>query len=281
MRRIGGQYGRSNFGLHSEGLTAAPQGRTQPPSGKSEPARRSVSVTNAVPPRLGVEDELRSDQLIRLQEEDRLRIEELHEWAAQEMDSIARNLSLVAQSSRKLDMEARKLLTESIDLAGQCAREIRALSYLLHPAMLDRFGLAVTLQGYAESFARQSGIPVSLKLPPDLGRISRELENTIFRMVQEGLASVRRHSHSRAVAIGLTCEHDRVVLEIKDEGAGLSGEASKTMEQGGRAAASEEILSLRRRVKALGGELLIQRDRDGTTLTAVLPIPPVETPPLP
>src|SRR5439155_299272 len=113
-------------------------------------------------------------------------------------------------------------LLESLELAEQCAREIRTLSYLLHPPLLDELGLASALYYYADGFSKRSGIHVSLDVPAKLGRLPREVETTLFRIVQESLTNIHRHSRSPTAKIRIVRSATHLVLEVIDEGQGMT-----------------------------------------------------------
>src|SRR5581483_5087430 len=139
-----------------------------------------------------------SGRLIQLQDEERRRIaRELHDSTAQSLAALSMNLGALSQeAARKLDNSANRIISESLGLAEQCAREVRTLSYLLHPPLLDESGLSDAVQWYAQGFSQRSGIEVSVEIPSGLGRLARELELALFRIVQESLTNVHRHSGS-------------------------------------------------------------------------------------
>src|SRR5207245_4303626 len=126
-----------------------------------------------------------SSRLLRVQDEERQRLaRELHDGTAQSLSALGMNLSLLRdQASATLSSQARLTLSESVDLADQCIREIRTLSYLLHPPVLEALGLESALKTYVDGFVRRSGICVELMIPPDLGRLPGPVETAIFRIV--------------------------------------------------------------------------------------------------
>jgi PAS domain S-box-containing protein len=212
-------------------------------------------------------------RLLQFQDEERRRIaRDLHDTTAQNLAALVMNLGAVARSVDHLSPRARDAFSESLALARQASREIRTLSYLLHPPMLDEFGLAATLRGYVEGFGKRSGIHVDLDMSPQIGRLSRESEITVYRIVQESLANIYQHSGSKSAQIRIDLNANAVKVEIKDRGRGMAVRAVKKMEKGDAASPGVGIPGMRERVMQLGGELTIQTGKGGTTVTAVLPL---------
>ena len=167
------------------------------------------------------EEELRqlSGRLARSQDEERRRIaRELHDSTAQGLTAMVMNLRAVNQSAARLSQKARGILAETITLAEQCAKEIRTLSYLLHPPLLDEVGLASAVQWYIDGFTRRSNIRVNLEFPPQVPRLKHELEITFFRILQEALTNVHRHSGSKVASVRFVLSHEGVTLEVQDNG---------------------------------------------------------------
>jgi len=136
-----------------------------------------------------------SGRLLRLQDEERRRLaRELHDSTAQLLAGLAINLSVVNESAGALEPRARRVLDESRTLTGRCLKDIRTVSYLLHPPELDELGLQSALASYVDGFAQRSGIQVDLEVAPNLGRLPQEVETALFRVVQEALANIHRHS---------------------------------------------------------------------------------------
>ena len=144
-----------------------------------------------------------SRDLLRAQDYERRRIaRELHDSTAQLLAALSINLSRLQDPG--LEPECRRqALSEASELAAACSAEIRTVTYLLHPPLLDEVGLASALQAYAQGFNQRTGIQVEIQIPPDFGRLSPELETTLFRIVQEGLANVHKHSGSPLAVIRL------------------------------------------------------------------------------
>lgn len=210
-----------------------------------------------------------SSRLLRLQDEERRRIaRELHDTTAQTLVALTMNLTRIRQECGQCDPQTLELISESLSLAEQSAKELRTLSYLLHPPTLDDIGLNSAISWYARGFAQRSGIEVSLDLSTDDGRLSQELATTMFRIVQEGLTNIHRHSGSPIAGIRLARQGDAVVLEVADRGKGMPANL-----QGAAAAAlGVGITGMRERVHQLGGRLDILSDEHGTTLRVWQPV---------
>jgi PAS domain S-box-containing protein len=163
-----------------------------------------------------------SSRLLQLQDEERRHIaRELHDSTAQTLAALSMNLTAVERVAAALSEEARKALTESLALARHASRELRTLSYLLHPPMLDESGLASALGWYVDGFAQRSGIEVALDISPQLGRLPSDVETTLFRIVQECLTNVLKHSESQTANVEIVLNPAEVMLEVRDQGKGL------------------------------------------------------------
>jgi signal transduction histidine kinase len=156
------------------------------------------------------------------------------------------------------------VVEESIALVEQASSEIRDFSYLLHPPMLDEYGLSVALQSYVQGFSQRSGIGVDLDLPRDLPRLSQLTETALFRVVQESLTNVHRHSGSACARIRLEQNSGSLMLEVADEGKG--------MPSAGGARVGVGLAGIRARMRELGGRLEIETNSHGTTVRATLPL---------
>ncbi|MGH9427161.1 MAG: PAS domain S-box protein, partial [Terriglobia bacterium] len=140
---------------------------------------------------------LLSTRLLQLQDEERRRIaRDLHDVTAQDLGAVVVNLAHLRRLATDLKPEAESIVTESVSLAEQVLQQIRTLSYLLHPPMLDETGLASALRWYIEGFTKRSGISVDLEVDSEIGRLSLEIETALFRIMQESLTNIHRHSGS-------------------------------------------------------------------------------------
>ncbi len=219
-----------------------------------------------------VEQELQSltSRLLHLQDEERRRIaRELHDITAQNMFAITINLARLQQSSLP-PSEVAELLAECRTLGEQSLQEIRTLSYLLHPPMLDQAGLVSALQWYIEGFIKRSGIYVDLVVRSEVGRLPAQVETALFRVVQESLTNIHRHSGSSVASIRLETKGSQVYLQIKDLGEGLPlAETAAALEDGQHLGVG--IAGMRQRLGQLGGSLEIKSSNQGTVVTAVVP----------
>lgn len=241
------------------------------PSGKM---RGSVEVLHDITDRKQAEDSLRqlSSQLLVALDEERRRIaQDLHDSTAQNLAALSMNLARLEIQVDCLDAASRVIVSESIELANRCMQEIRDFSYLLHPPTLEDYGLVPALRGYVEGYARRTGIQVNIDLPQNLRRLPREAETALFRIVQECLANIQRHSGSPVAKIRIRRQPDSVVLEVEDEGRGFQPGPHKNGSKGSRTGLG--LKGMKERVRLLGGCLEIVSSSHGTTIRASLPIP--------
>lgn len=211
-----------------------------------------------------------SRRLLHAQDEERRRVSrELHDSTGQLLVVLNINLSRLKADVFQNQAEAEKLLDESNAMVEEMSRQIRTLSYLLHPPLLDEAGLASALKWYVEGFGTRSNIEVSLELSNDLGRLSRDLETTVFRLVQESLTNIHRHSGSKTAAVRVERNGQELRVEIADAGKGL---ASSIMGGGGpHGRLGVGILGMKERVSRLGGSFEIISNGTGTAVRASLP----------
>ena len=191
----------------------------------------------------------------------------LHETTAQDLAALKMQLGSLTRSEPVLSDHARAALTESIDIAERSMTSIRTLSYLLHPPFLDEAGLLSALRWYVAGFSKRSGITVSLDVPAEFPRLTRDVETTLFRIVQEALINIHRHADSRDAAIRLRCDGSAVVLEVEDHGCGLSLESLAQL-PAGNGALGVGVAGMRERLQQLGGVLEIESGAHGTLVRA-------------
>ena len=210
-------------------------------------------------------------RLLQIRDEERRRIaRELHDSIGQMLAAQSIYLSSVVAESKHLSLTAAKALADSTALIDEMTRELRTISYLLHPPLLDEAGLASAIQWFADGFAERSKVRVSLELAPDLGRLSEELEIAIFRIVQECLTNIHRHSGSPSAMIRLARSADGIHLEIKDQGRGIPVE--KRMKATSGRLPGVGIRGMRERIAQLGGVIEINSSALGTAIIARLPV---------
>ena len=232
-----------------------------------------TSAIRDITERKRAEESLRllSGQLLHLQDQERRRIaRELHDSAGQILAALGMNLSLVESENGNIAPRAAKAIEESIGLVQELSRELRTISHLLHPPLLDEVGLVSGLRSYLEGFTERSKIKVDLELPEDLGRLPQDLETAIFRIVQECLTNIHRHSESPVARIRITRSDSEVSLEVEDGGKGIALEKREAMESGGTPGVG--IRGMRERLRQFGGSLEINSTDRGTVVIARLPV---------
>lgn len=213
-----------------------------------------------------------TSRLMRLQDDERRHISrELHDSLAQYLTSIKINVELVKRESTSIEERHRALLAESSETLDRCVQEVRSVSYLLHPPLLDELGLLAALRWFTAGFAERSGIEVNLNTPDEFSRLPEEMELAVFRIVQESLTNVQRHSRSEAAWVTLSEHKDRVELRISDSGVGVSAEIIEQIKQG-RAIEGVGLRGMHERVRELGGQMEIESSGLGTAVLAVFPL---------
>jgi len=220
------------------------------------------------------EEELRrlSARLLQLQDDERRRIaRDLHDSFAQRVLAVNLNLAFLEQSVGPLDERAKRALGETREIMGSFAKEIRSLSYVLHPPVLDELGLPSAIEEFAAGFSERSGIHVDVETAAPGERPPRDAEVALFRIVQEALANVQRHSGSPTAKIRLMRDDDHMVLEIADRGRWKPRRPSKEPKTEAERL-GVGILGMRERMRQLGGVLEIDSSARGTTVRAVLPL---------
>jgi signal transduction histidine kinase len=210
-------------------------------------------------------------RITRVQDEERRRLaRDLHDTTGQNLVALKMDLTLVQGMVGQLDSKSRETVAECMELTEQCIREVRTLSYTLHPPLLDERGLASALRLYTEGFAQRSGVAVDLDFPDDLGALPQELELAGFRIVQECLANVHRHSKSPTARIHIERTDTRILLEVSDAGGGLQSSISET--SGKAEDRGIGIRGMRERLRQLGGSLEIESGPLGTLVRVSLPL---------
>ena len=144
------------------------------------------------------------------------------------------------------------------------------MSYLLHPPLLDETGLAEALRWYIQGLAERSGLEIALEVPADFERLSREMELVMFRLVQECLTNIHRHSGSKTAVILIARDRESVALEVQDEGKGIAAEKLVDLQSQGSGVG---IRGMRERVRHFGGQMDIESNRGGTKISFKFPLP--------
>jgi PAS domain S-box-containing protein len=212
-----------------------------------------------------------TSRLLVVQDEERRRLaRELHDTTSQNLAALAINLAMLSQSPTPLPERAAALLQDCVLLANDTAKEIRTLSHILHPPLLEVAGLRGALRELARGFSSRSGIQIETDLPEDFGRLSREHESALLRVAQEGLANIHRHSNSRTGRLRLRRDTETVSLEIEDDGDGVPPDRLAALQRDDRVV-GVGIAGMRERLRQLGGQLILTSGNGGTQVRALLP----------
>jgi two-component system, NarL family, sensor kinase len=214
-----------------------------------------------------------SEMLLHVEEVERGRIaRELHDSMGQKLAALGLLVGRINEAwSVETHQSTSDLLTEAHHLTEECTQELQTISHLLHPPLLEELGLDAALDTYIAGFIRRSGIQVKLNLPPALGRLPPETELVIFRVVQESLSNVHRHSGSRVAEVHLCRAGERLVLEVLDQGGGIpSKRLGAIWTQPGVHGLG--VAGMQQRLRHLGGELKLETTAQGTTVRALIPL---------
>lgn len=215
-----------------------------------------------------------SSFLLQAQDDERRRISrELHDSTGQLLVALKLNVNHLKSEFANASPEGERILDDTEAVVEEMSRQLRSMSYLLHPPLLDEAGLVSALRWYVDGFSTRSSLTVTLDVPGNLARLPQLLETTIFRLVQECLTNIHRHSESKTGLIRIVSKDDEVLVEVSDEGKGFSFEsevAGRTSRPG------VGILGMRERVHRLGGKLEISSSSSGTHVVARLPIHSVQ-----
>ncbi|HKQ88776.1 MAG TPA: response regulator [Candidatus Acidoferrales bacterium] len=211
-----------------------------------------------------------SARLLQARDDEQRRIaRELHDGVGQLVIAIKINNSAIARETAVLSAAAVTALQQNEAMLQELHQGIRTISHLLHPPLLDEVGLPVALQWYVEEFSKRSGISVTLDCPESLERTSSEIETAVFRVVQECLGNVHRHSASPTATVRFDVVDGKAHLEIRDEGAGIPEHRQREIKMHGRVGVG--LRGIRERIAQLGGEMQIESSSKGTTIRAALP----------
>ena len=209
-----------------------------------------------------------SGRILTLQDEERRRIARgLHDSLGQYLAALKMNLDSLSAANGKLT----ELVSDCSDIVSKCLADMRTISHLLHPPLLDESGLASAVRWYVDEFSRRSGIAVSLDVSPERMRLPADSEIALFRAIQEALTNVHRHSGASSVHIRLVLEGKQVHLEIRDDGKGIPQERLNRFAEG-TAQTGVGLAGMRERFRELDGVLEISSAGTGTTLMIVVPV---------
>lgn len=209
-----------------------------------------------------------SGRLLKSQDDERRRLaRELHDTTGQLVVAMKMNLGLIKSKMPGQSELIERLFTETLTMTEEASRQIRTMSYLLHPPMLDEAGLQSALRWYAEGFAQRSGVQVELRINPDFPRLADDQQIALFRVVQESLTNIHRHSGSSTATILLDNSFNEVRLEIIDTGT----EASSQVPRNAKFSPGVGIMGMQERMRQVGGTFEITALKPGAKVVATIP----------
>jgi signal transduction histidine kinase len=211
-----------------------------------------------------------SARILELQDVERRRIaRELHDSVGQYLAALKINIGQLQRRDAGINAHLQPRVSESLDLADRAIGEIRTISHLLHPPLLDELGFHSAARWYAEGFAQRSGVQVKLMLTEITKRLPRQIELALFRVLQESLTNVHRHAKAARVEIEVICTDDEVILNLRDDGKGIPDQVVKRFRAG--EAGGIGLAGMRERLAELGGTLEVESGPRGTQICATLP----------
>ena len=209
-------------------------------------------------------------RLLQAQDEERRHIaRELHDSAGQTLTVLGMNLAQLVQKSGRTAPELATDAEAIQDMVQQLHRDIRTTSYLLHPPLLDESGLYSALSWYTQGLLERSGLEIALDISRDFGRLPRDIELVVFRLVQECLTNIHRHAESKTANIRIARENAQIVVEIQDRGQGMSPQRLAEIQSGGSGVG---IRGMRERLSQFKGEMKIESDNTGTRISVSIPV---------
>ncbi|MGA8762283.1 MAG: ATP-binding protein, partial [Candidatus Sulfotelmatobacter sp.] len=228
---------------------------------ESQVAQRTVALQNL------------SQRLLQMQDQERRRVaRDLHDSTGQTLVALKMTVAAIQEKFRE-DQSTLRALSDVAELSDRALQEIRTTSYLLHPPLLDEAGFFSAAKWYVEGFAQRSGMQVSFEPPRRSERMPDAIEMALFRILQESLTNVHRHSGSKKVEIQVAVSDNKVVMRIKDFGGGMPAEVIERF-RSSRSNDGVGLVGMRERVRELGGQLEIQSGAGGTMIVAQLSLPP-------
>lgn len=233
-----------------------------------------LAVTRDITERRKAEEAIKekelSARLLKLQDEERRRIaRELHDGVGQLLAAMSMNAGALDFEKSKLSPEARRCVDDNSKLIEQVSADIRTMSYLFHPPLLDEVGLDSALKWYVEGFSERSKIDAKLEVSADHERLPPDYELCLFRIAQECLTNIHRHSGSTTALVRLVRSSEEVRLEVSDEGKGLDQKTQAKIAAGETAGVG--LRGMQERLRYLGGRVEIHSNGKGTTVTAIMP----------
>ena len=213
-----------------------------------------------------------SAKLLTIQDHERRHIaRELHDSTGQYLAILAMELRTLMRDHTLLNSSQQRRLADALRIVDRCSSEIRTISYLLHPPMLDELGLASAISVYLEGFAKRSGMQVRFECAENLGRFPRDIEIALFRAVQQCLVNIHHHSGSRTAEVRLSSDDGVIKMQIRDSGRGMPPEVLAKILKGGRLS-GVGIAGMRERVRMLDGQFDVTSGPGGTVIDITLPV---------
>ena len=210
-------------------------------------------------------------RLLKVQDEERRKLSrDLHDSTGQTLAALKIAVSFL-QLSIKDDPSKMALVSDVADLADQAIEELRTMAYLLHPPLLDEVGFACAAEWYIEGFAKRSGVNLSMEIATHHERMPMSMETALFRVLQESLTNVHRHSKAAHVTVCFRHQFEKVILEIRDDGCGIEGERLVRLRETS-AETGVGLAGMRERMHELNGTLEMESEGRGTTIRAVVPL---------
>jgi PAS domain S-box-containing protein len=230
-----------------------------------------VLITDLTP--LKLQAELTS-RVQRLQDDERRRIaRELHDSIGQLLVAIGMNTASIKMESDQLTPEVAQLLDDNAKMVEEISSEIRTMSHLLHPPLLDEVGLSSAIRWYIEGFAERSKIETVLDIPEKMERLPPNMEIAVFRAVQECLTNIHRHSGSSSCSVKISRDDGNLLVEVKDSGRGIPEAKQLTLPASGGVG----LRGMQERIRQIGGNMEIDSSPQGTVITARIPVPQTGT----
>jgi two-component system NarL family sensor kinase len=209
-------------------------------------------------------------QLLQTQDEERRHIaRELHDSAGQVLTLLSMSLTALLESVKQKAPDLIESVVQSDRLVQQLTREIRTTSYLLHPPLLDEVGLSDSLSWYIDGLRQRSGLEIDFNISEEFGRLPRDMELAVFRLVQECLTNIHRHSGSKVAYIQISREPQRISVQVRDRGKGISPEKLAEIQTKGSGVG---IRGMRERLRQFHGEMTIESSSSGTTILGTMPL---------
>lgn len=208
-----------------------------------------------------------SSKLLRMQDEERRRIaRELHDSTAQNLSALEMNMSLLEPLANSLDAKTAKIVSDTREIARECSQELRNISYLLHPPLIDEVGLVFALRWFVDGFTQRTGIFTKVDISPDFPRLGGDVELPLFRVLQEAMTNIYRHAGATKAYVQLVHDASGVLLQIRDDGVGFN--ASGATVESPDLVRGVGLAGMRERLSLLGGTLKVETTSEGVTVTA-------------